>query len=78
MLRIALGSAALAITPLVAVPADEAMPPIQQCVVSYLTVDGLPLVRHGWCAWDRDTRRWVPMSSDIAAERVFGIKRIRE
>jgi hypothetical protein len=60
------------------VPEQEGMPPIQQCVVTSLTVDGLPVVQHGWCYWDTEQRMWVPLSSDLARKRVFGIRPIRE
>ena len=59
-------------------PPPYTMPPIQRCFVEYLRVDGLPLVKHGWCAWDEKLRRWLPLDSEIARERVFGIRPIKE
>jgi hypothetical protein len=57
---------------------DGDMPWIVRCVVESLMVDGLPVVQHGWCAWDTSQRRWIPMSRDLAQQRVFGIRPIRE
>lgn len=54
------------------------LPNIQQCVVELLRVDGIPVVRHGWCYWDEEDALWVPMSTDIAHRRVFGIRPIED
>jgi hypothetical protein len=51
---------------------------IQRCVVESLRVDGLPVVQHGWCYYDEQHRRWVPLSSDLARTRVFGIRPIED
>lgn len=59
-------------------PKDDLMPPIQRCVVESIRVDGLPVVQHGWCYWDTEQRLWVPLSSDLARQRVFGIRPIPE
>lgn len=56
----------------------EPDPPIQRCVVESLRVDGLPVVQHGWCYWDEQQKLWVPLSSDLARERVFGIRPIED
>lgn len=56
----------------------ESMPPIVRCVVESLRVDGLPIVQHGWCIWDGRQKMWVPLSSDLARTRVFGIRPIEE
>jgi len=53
-------------------------PWIVRCVVDSLRVDGLPVVQHGWCYWDTEQRMWIPMSRDLARERVFGIRPIEE
>lgn len=57
---------------------DESLPPIVRCVVESLRVDGLPVVQHGWCYWDTEQRMWIPMSRDLARQRVFGIRPIEE
>lgn len=57
---------------------DADTPWIVRCVVESLHVDGLPVVQHGWCYWDTQQRMWVPMSRDLARERVFGIRRIED
>lgn len=49
-----------------------------RCVVESLRVDGLPVVQHGWCYWDIQERRWVPMSADLARERIIGIRRVED
>lgn len=56
----------------------EPIPPIQRCVVESLRVDGLFVVQHGWCAWDTEQEMWIPLSSDLARTRVFGIRPIPE
>jgi hypothetical protein len=56
----------------------EPIPPIQRCVVESLRVDGLFVVQHGWCAWDTEQEMWIPLSSDLARSRVFGIRPIPE
>jgi hypothetical protein len=61
-----------------AAPGDDPLPPIQRCVVESLRVDGLLMVQHGWCAWDTEQKMWIPLSSDLARTRVFGIRPIPE
>ena len=56
----------------------DAMGTIQRCVVESLRVDGLPVVQHGWCYWDGRQKMWVPLSSDLARTRVFGIRPIED
>jgi hypothetical protein len=57
---------------------SEDMPWIVRCVVESLHVDGLPIVQHSWCAWDTSRRAWVPMSRDLAQQRVFGIRPLED
>jgi hypothetical protein len=59
-------------------PEGDPLPPIQRCVVESLRVNGLLLVQHGWCAWDTEQKMWIPLSSDLARTRVFGIRPIPE
>jgi hypothetical protein len=57
---------------------EDSMPPITRCVIDLMRVDGLPVVQHGYCFWDEDRRRWVPLSTSLARHRVFGIRPIEE
>jgi hypothetical protein len=36
------------------------------------------VVQHGWCWWDDKQCMWIPLSSDLARQRVFGIRPIPE
>ena len=56
----------------------NAMEGLYRCVVESLKVDGLPVVQHGWCYWDERQRRWVPLSADLARERIIGIRRVED
>lgn len=56
----------------------DAMGIIQRCVVESLKVDGLPVVQHGWCYFDEHQRMWVPLSSELARTRIFGIRPIED
>lgn len=59
-------------------PKGDPLPPIQRCVVESIRVDGIMVVQHGYCAWDTEQQMWIPLSSDLARTRVFGIRPIPE
>lgn len=56
----------------------DIMPLIQQCVVTSMWVDGLPVMRHGWCSWDTERRRWEPMSRDTDPGSVIEIEPLED
>ena len=56
----------------------NAMEGLHRCVVESLRVDGLPVVQHGWCVWNDRYRRWVPLSADLARERIIGIRPVED
>lgn len=55
-------------------PAMAAEAPIFRCVISYLQVDGLPLVHHGWCTRARPDGPIIPLISEEGQGLVFGIQ----
>lgn len=50
-------------------PAGE---PIQRFFVPSISVDGIPVYRDEWRAWDG--RNWIPLMTEEGQEAVFGIK----
>ena len=66
---IAVASTALAATKPSATPPIEPDLQISPCVVSTLTVDGLVVVKHGYCRWEEGY--WWPL--DLPPEIVIGI-----
>lgn len=52
---------------------EESMRGIHRCVVGVLTVDGLPIFRHGWCYWDSDRKTLEPMEKDLDRHGIINI-----
>lgn len=66
---IALASAAAAATKPTATPPIDPDLEIGPCVVATIAVDGLVVVKHGYCRWEDG--RWWPL--DLPPEIVIGI-----
>lgn len=43
---------------------------ISPCVIATLTVDGLPVVKHGYCRWENG--RWWPL--DLPSDIIISIE----
>ena len=75
MRRLCASTAACIAVAVLAAASRKDLPPIEPdleigpCVIATLTVDGLPVVKHGYCRWEDG--RWWPL--DLPPEIVIGI-----